>query len=47
MNTATRLTIIAETQAYWRVIFNNPPLALFDPTTFAELNVLMDNIQIP
>ncbi|MEW5506820.1 enoyl-CoA hydratase/isomerase family protein [Pseudomonas antarctica] len=45
MNTANRLTIIAESQAYWRVIFNNPPLALFDPTTFAELNVLMDSIE--
>jgi enoyl-CoA hydratase/carnithine racemase len=45
MNTADRLTVIHESQAYWRVVINNPPLNLFDPRMFAELNVLMDNIE--
>jgi enoyl-CoA hydratase/carnithine racemase len=37
-----RLTISKVTPAYWRVIINNPPINLYDPEMFAELNVLMD-----
>lgn len=45
MEQQNRLTVIEESKAYWRVIFNNPPLNQFDPWTFAELNVLMDKIE--
>lgn len=45
MNTVNRLNIVRESQAYWRIIINNPPLNLFDPWMFAELNVLMDDIE--
>ena len=45
MTTSNRLTIVRESQAYWRVVINNPPLNLFDPSMFAELNVLMDDIE--
>jgi enoyl-CoA hydratase/carnithine racemase len=45
MNANNRLTIVHESPAYWRVIIGNPPLNLFDPQMFAELNVLMDNIE--
>jgi enoyl-CoA hydratase/carnithine racemase len=45
MNTSDRLTIIRQSPAYWRVAINNPPLNLFDPKMFAELNVLMDDIE--
>jgi enoyl-CoA hydratase/carnithine racemase len=45
MNTENRLNIIHESKSYWRVVFTNPPLNLFDPSTFAELNVLMDDIE--
>lgn len=40
-----RLTIVRQSPAYWRVVINNPPLNLFDPTMFAELNVLIDDIE--
>src|ERR1700743_254999 len=39
-----RLTIDEVTPAYWRVIIENPPINLYDPEMFAELNVLMDRI---
>jgi enoyl-CoA hydratase/carnithine racemase len=39
-----RLTIDAVTPSYWRVIIENPPINLYDPEMFAELNVLMDKI---
>ena len=45
MPTDNRLTIVRQSPSYWRVVFNNPPLNLFDPKTFAELNVLMDDIE--
>ena len=44
MNPANRLSIIRQNAAYWRVVIGNPPLNLFDPRMFAELNVLMDDI---
>lgn len=44
-NVTNRLTVIRQSPAYWRIVFNNPPLNLFDPTMFAELNVLMDDIE--
>jgi enoyl-CoA hydratase/carnithine racemase len=39
-----RLSIDAVTPSYWRVIIENPPINLYDPEMFAELNVLMDKI---
>jgi enoyl-CoA hydratase/carnithine racemase len=39
-----RLTIEEVTPAYWRVIIENPPINLYDPEMFAELNVLMNRI---
>jgi enoyl-CoA hydratase/carnithine racemase len=45
MNADNRLTIVRQSPAYWRIIIINPPLNLFDPKMFAELNVLMDDIE--
>jgi enoyl-CoA hydratase/carnithine racemase len=45
MTQDNRLTVIHQTASYWRVVIGNPPLNLFDPKMFAELNVLMDNIE--
>jgi enoyl-CoA hydratase/carnithine racemase len=43
-STHHRLTVKSETPSYWRVIIENPPINLYDPEMFAELNVLMDKI---
>lgn len=40
-----RLKIVKESKGYWRVVIDNPPVNLFDPWMFAELNVLMDQIE--
>jgi enoyl-CoA hydratase/carnithine racemase len=40
-----RLTIDPVTNGYWRVIIENPPINLYDPEMFAELNVLMDKME--
>jgi len=45
MNNPDRLSIVRESKGYWRIVINNPPLNLFDPKMFAELNVLMDNME--
>ncbi|MFM0077072.1 enoyl-CoA hydratase/isomerase family protein [Paraburkholderia sediminicola] len=45
MTTDNRLTVVCQSPAYWRIVINNPPLNLFDPKMFAELNVLMDDIE--
>lgn len=45
MSNNNRLTVIRQSPAYWRIVISNPPLNLFDPKMFAELNVLMDNIE--
>lgn len=45
MTPENRLTVIHQSPSYWRVVIGNPPLNLFDPKMFAELNVLMDNIE--
>ncbi|ALV39987.1 enoyl-CoA hydratase [Pseudarthrobacter sulfonivorans] len=45
MTTSNRLTVIHESPAYWRVLIDNPPINLWDPTMFAEMNVLMDDIE--
>jgi enoyl-CoA hydratase/carnithine racemase len=45
MASDNRLTIVRQSPAYWQIIINNPPLNLFDPKMFAELNVLMDDIE--
>jgi enoyl-CoA hydratase/carnithine racemase len=44
MTTGHRLTISKVTPAYWRVTIENPPINLYDPEMFAELNVFMDTI---
>jgi enoyl-CoA hydratase/carnithine racemase len=44
MTRKNRLTIVKVTPAYWRVTMENPPINLYDPEMFAELNVLMDTI---
>src|ERR1700748_331988 len=44
MTVINRLTISKVTPAYWRVVIKNPPINLYDPEMFAELNVLMDAI---
>jgi enoyl-CoA hydratase/carnithine racemase len=43
--TTNRLTISRVTPAYWSVIIENPPINLYDPEMFAELNVLMDMME--
>lgn len=40
-----RLKIVKESKGYWRVVISNPPVNLFDPWMFAELNVLMDQME--
>ncbi len=44
MSTHNRLTITKITPAYWNVSINNPPINLYDPEMFAELNVLLDTL---
>jgi len=39
-----RLSISKVTPGYWRITISNPPINLYDPEMFAELNVLMDSI---
>jgi len=39
-----RLKIERTTPSYWNVTLNNPPINLYDPEMFAELRVLMDQI---
>ncbi|MHA5054441.1 enoyl-CoA hydratase/isomerase family protein [Streptomyces sp. SD15] len=45
MAVTNRLSVIRQSPAYWRVVIDNPPFNLFDPEMFAELNVLMDEIE--
>lgn len=45
MTDNSRFTVIRETPGYWRILISNPPLNLFDPAMFADLNVLMDDIE--
>jgi enoyl-CoA hydratase/carnithine racemase len=45
MTASDRLTIFKVTPAYWRITIKNPPINLYDPEMFAELNVLMDAIE--
>jgi enoyl-CoA hydratase/carnithine racemase len=44
MTIIDRLTISKVVPAYWRVTIKNPPINLYDPEMFAELNVLMNTI---
>src|ERR1700753_642673 len=46
MTIINRLTISKVTPGYWRVTIENPPINLYDPEMFAELNVLMDAIDV-
>ncbi|MFD3504706.1 enoyl-CoA hydratase/isomerase family protein [Streptomyces sp. NPDC058678] len=45
MAVTSRLNVIRQSPAYWRIVIDNPPFNLFDPEMFAELNVLMDEIE--
>jgi enoyl-CoA hydratase/carnithine racemase len=45
LTTDNRLTVVRQSPAYWRIVIDNPPLNLFDPKMFAELNVLMGDIE--
>lgn len=40
-----RLTITKVTPAYWNVCIDNPPINLYDPEMFAEINVLLDGLE--
>lgn len=42
---AKRLLIKKILPGYWRVTIDNPPINLYDPEMFAELRVLMDDIE--
>ena len=44
MTIIDRLTVSKVVPAYWRVTIKNPPINLYDPEMFAELNVLMNTI---
>ena len=46
MTIVDRLTVYKVTPAYWRVTIRNPPINLYDPEMFAELNLLMDAIDV-
>lgn len=39
------LNVTKVSPAYWRATFNNPPINLFDPETFAALRLLMDDLE--
>lgn len=39
-----RLEVVKVNEGYWRVIIGNPPYNNWDPYLFAELNVLMDQM---
>jgi len=39
------LNVTKVSPAYWRATFDNPPLNLFDPETFAALRLLMDDLE--
>lgn len=41
----TVLNVTKISPAYWRATFNNPPINLLDPETFAALRLLMDDIE--
>ena len=41
----TQLNIVQESSAFWRVIFDNPPLNLLDPDTIGELQQLVAAIE--
>jgi len=40
-----RLTITKVTPAYWSVLIDNPPINLYDPEMFAEINMLLDDLE--
>lgn len=40
-----QFVVTKEIPEYWRITFKNPPLNMFDPYTFAELNVLIDEME--
>jgi enoyl-CoA hydratase/carnithine racemase len=44
MSTQNRLTITKMSPAYWVISINNPPINIYDPEMFAELNVLLDTL---
>src|ERR1700754_2468312 len=44
MTSNNRLTINKVLPGYWRVVIETPPINMYDPEMFAELNVLMDKV---
>jgi enoyl-CoA hydratase/carnithine racemase len=40
-----RLRVTRVTVAYWNVSIDNPPINLYDPEMFAEINVLLDELE--
>lgn len=40
-----RIDVIKESEGYWRAVISNPPHNMWDPWLFAELNVLMDEME--
>ncbi|MGF6505824.1 enoyl-CoA hydratase/isomerase family protein [Paraburkholderia sp. 32] len=45
MTVERRLKITKVTPNYWSVLINNPPINLYDPEMFAEINVLLDELE--
>jgi enoyl-CoA hydratase/carnithine racemase len=39
------LRIVEHTPAYWQVTFDNPPINLFGPETYAQMRLLMDRLE--
>jgi enoyl-CoA hydratase/carnithine racemase len=42
---SNRLTITKITPGYWNISINNPPINLYDPEMFAEINVMLDDLE--
>jgi enoyl-CoA hydratase/carnithine racemase len=45
MATCNRLSVTKVTPGYWNVSIDNPPINLYDPEMFAEINVLLDELE--
>lgn len=45
MAAENRLTIHKKSAGYWNVVISNPPTNMFDPLMFAELNVLVEEME--
>jgi enoyl-CoA hydratase/carnithine racemase len=45
MTKRKRLAVTKVTPGYWNVSIDNPPINLYDPEMFSEINVLLDGIE--